>query len=486
MVKRKFMRMSVHYCGYEWLKRTYQLDVDSPSPISKIGGAKRPDCQVFRPPYQPEETLASHLLFALKHENLNLGILKALFQACDNKALEKWISANPQGLHTRRAWFFYEWLTGKALDLPDADTKFKYVDALDEKSYYTANNTHSPRHKVRNNMPGVPAFCWLVRKTAVMKAFDAKLLHKQMADAYATHPMIGRAEAFLLTKDSQSSFEIEKEKFDNRAVRWMKTVRAFMGSRLDGIKLFEMQKQLVSNPDHGWRTDFGWIGDRLPDATPLPEHISVHPESLADLMGAWFEAYALMFERHPVAAATALAYGFIIIHPFSDGNGRIHRFILHQLGRVPISSELLDSLDDYIVSLKKLSAPILNRSEWTVTSDYNVELIHNTTELYRYADVTEQAEFVYQCIEKFTTHRLPQELEYLRAFDEAKRIIDEEHDMPDKDLTLLVNLCVQNRGSLSNKKRKLFEHLSDDNIVFAEHAVRKAFADYFTMKAVRN
>ncbi|NWF36016.1 Fic family protein [Mariprofundus sp. KV] len=474
--------MSVHYCGYEWLKRAYKLDLDSPNPVSKVGGAKSPDSRIFRSEYQPEDTLAGHLLFALKHENMNLGILKALFNACDKKELEQWISENPQGQQTRRTWFLYEWLTGKELNLPDADTKFRYVDALDEKSYYTADKINSPRHKVRNNMPGVPTFCWLVRKTAAMKAFDAKQLHKQMADAYSTHPMIGRAEAFLLTKDSQSSFEIEKEKFDNRAVRWMKTVRAFMGSRLDDAKLFEMQKQLVSNPDNGWRADFGWIGDRLPDATPLPEHISAHPESLKELMDAWLKAYSLMFERHPVAAATALAYGFIIIHPFTDGNGRIHRFILHQLGKVPVSSELLESIDDYIASLKKLSAPILDRSEWTVTADYNVELINDTTELYRYADATEQAEFIYKCIEQFVTHRLPLELEYLSAFDEAKRIIDDAHDMPDKDLTLLVNLCVQNEGVLSNKKRKLFEQLSDDNIAFAEKTVKEAFTDYFRMK----
>ncbi|MDQ6978290.1 MAG: Fic family protein [Ghiorsea sp.] len=477
--------MSVHFCGYEWLKRTYKLDIDSPNPISKIGGAKSPNSRIFRPEFQPEDDLAEHLMFALKHENLNLGILKALFNTCNTEELEQWISDNPQGVQTRRAWFFYEWLTGKALSLPSADTKFKYVDALDEKSYYTADKTNSPRHKVRNNMPGVAEFCWLVRKTPAMKAFDAKELHKQMSVAYSKHPMIGRAEAFLLTKDSQKSFEIESEKFDNRAVRWMKTVRAFMGLRLDDSKLFEMQKQLVSNPDNGWRTDYGWLGARLPDATPLPDHISAHPDALDSLMGSWLEAYSLMFDRHPVAAATALAYGFIIIHPFSDGNGRIHRFILHQLGKVPVSSELLESMDDYIASLEKLSAPILQRSDWTVTADYNVKLINDTTELYRYADATEQAEYIYQCIEKFVTLRLPQELEYLSAFDEAKRIINDAHDMPDKDLTLLVNLCVQNAGSLSKKKRKLFELLPDEHISFAEKTTQESFADYFEMTKLK-
>jgi len=473
--------MSVHYCGYEWLKRTYELDVDSPNPVSKIGGAKDSNSRIFRPEYQPDESLAGHLLFALKHENLNLSILKAVFNSCDRKELELWISTNPQGQQTRRAWFFYEWLTDKKLELPDADTKVRYVDALDEKSYYTGEKVNSPRHKVRNNMPGVSAFCWLVRKTPTMKAFDNKDLHQKMRDTYSSHPMLGRAEAFLLTKDSQSSFEIEKEKFDNRAVRWMKTVRAFMNSRLDDSKLFEMQRQLVSNPDNGWRKDFGWIGDRLPDATPLPEHVSAHPESLNGLMDGWLKSYSLMFERHPVAAATALAYGFIIIHPFSDGNGRIHRFILHQLGKVPVSSELLENIDDYITSLKKLSAPILNRSEWTVTAGYNIELINDTDDLYRYADATGQAEFIYSCIEQFVSHRLPQELEYLTAFDEAKRIIDEKYGMPDKDLTLLVNLCTQNNGDLSNRKRKLFEQLSDDDIAFAEKVIKASFSDYFKM-----
>jgi len=473
--------MSVHYCGYEWLKRRYQLDVDSPRLIAKIGGVKRSEHRLFRPEHQPKDTLAGHLLFALKHEDLNLGMLKLLFNRCNTIELEQWISEHPQGVHNRRAWFFYEWLMGKKLALPDADTKFKYVDALDENRYYTADKTNSPRHKVRDNMSGVAGFCWLIRKTPAMKAFDAKGLHKQMNDTYSKHAMIGRAEAFLLTKDSQKSFEIEKETFDNRAVRWIKTVRVFMGLRLDKEKLFEMQKQLVSHPDHGWRADYGWIGDRLPDATPLPEHISAPPDALDSLMDLWLEAYALMFDRHPVAAATALAYGFIIIHPFSDGNGRIHRFILHQLGKVPVSSELLESIDEYIASLKKLSAPILQRSDWSVTADYNITLINDTSEMYRYADATEQAEYIYQCIERFITIRLPQELEYLRAFDEAKRTIDDARDMPDKDLTLLINLCVQNGGNLSKKKRKIFASLSDEHIAFVEKSIKESFADYFEM-----
>jgi len=474
------LHMSVYYCGYEWLKRHYDLDVDSPKPIAKVGGIKQPDHRLFRSQYRPDDTLIGHLTFALKHENLNLGILATLFQRCDSEELEQWVVANPQGIPSRRVWFFYEWLTGKRLNIPDAPAKARYIDVLDEQVYYTASPINSVRHKVRDNLPGTPGFCWLVRKTEAMQAYDAKALQQQMQSTYADHPMIGRAEAFLLTKDSQSSFAIEKEAFDNRAVRWMKTVRAYMGQKLDAEKLFEMQKQLVANPDNGWRKEHGWIGDRLPDATPLPEHISAPPESLEALMQSWFAAYERLHDGvHPVVAAAALAYGFVTIHPFTDGNGRIHRFLLHQLGQVPVSSELLAHIDDYIDGLKKISAPILNRSEWTVAADYNIELLNDTTDLYRYADVTEQAEFIYQCVEQFVTQRMPMELEYLRAFDEAKQKIDAQLDMAEKDLTLLVNLCVQNGGHLSKNKRKLFALLTDKSILFAEQTVLDAFADYF-------
>ena len=31
---------------------------------------------------------------------------------------------------------------------------------------------------------------------------------------------------------------------------------------------------------------------------------------------------------HPVVTAAAIAYPFVFFHPFSDGNGRIHRFLI--------------------------------------------------------------------------------------------------------------------------------------------------------------
>ena len=58
-----------------------------------------------------------------------------------------------------------------------------------------------------------------------------------------------------------------------------------------------------------------------------------------------------------VLKAAASAFGFVYIHPFQDGNGRMHRCLIHHVlaerkftppGMVfPVSSVMLDRIDDY-------------------------------------------------------------------------------------------------------------------------------------------
>ena len=47
-------------------------------------------------------------------------ILKRLFEAIPEETVTAFVTSAPNGTSTRRAWFLYEFLTGKALDLPDA------------------------------------------------------------------------------------------------------------------------------------------------------------------------------------------------------------------------------------------------------------------------------------------------------------------------------------------------------------------------------
>ncbi len=33
----------------------------------------------------------------------------------------------------------------------------------------------------------------------------------------------------------------------------------------------------------------------------------------------------------PIVSAAILAFGFVYIHPFEDGNGRLHRYLFHHV-----------------------------------------------------------------------------------------------------------------------------------------------------------
>ena len=60
--------------------------------------------------YRPESTLEGHLTFAMRHETIDLLVLKRILQAVPETALVEMILAKPIGVTTRRIWFFFETL----------------------------------------------------------------------------------------------------------------------------------------------------------------------------------------------------------------------------------------------------------------------------------------------------------------------------------------------------------------------------------------
>ena len=69
-------------------------------------------------------------------------------------------------------------------------------------------------------------------------------------------------------------------------------------------------------------------------------------------------------------AAATISFGFVFIHPFVDGNGRLHRYIMHhilakkkftQQGVIfPVSASILEHIDDYKTVLESYSLPLLD------------------------------------------------------------------------------------------------------------------------------
>src|SRR5208282_5279892 len=117
--------------------------------------------------YWPGDTFAGHLTFALRHEDLDLLIIRRVFEAVSPGTMETFIRAAPSGNTARRAWFLYETLTRRTLDLPDAP-QAGAVDVLDPKAYFTGRPRLSRRHRVRDNLLGTARFCPVIRRTKML------------------------------------------------------------------------------------------------------------------------------------------------------------------------------------------------------------------------------------------------------------------------------------------------------------------------------
>ena len=65
----------------------------------------------------------------------------------------------------------------------------------------------------------------------------------------------------------------------------------------------------------------------------MPDHISTKCQDLNDLIDGLIEVNRILIndDFDAVLVATIIAFGFVFIHPFEDGNGRIHRYLIHHL-----------------------------------------------------------------------------------------------------------------------------------------------------------
>jgi hypothetical protein len=102
--------------------------------------------------------------------------------------------------------------------------------------------------------------------------------------------------------------------------------------------------------------------------------------------------------------------------------------------------------------------------------------VHNETpRLYRYIDMTAQAEALFAFIERVIETDLVDELTFLRNYDAAKRAIQDIVDMPDRLIDLFIRLCFQNKGVLSSAKRNSqFPMLTNDEVARMQAAVKEA------------
>ena len=247
-----------------------RLCVPLPRQLSAIGGRHRavdtPEWRLYSPRYQPQPTLQGHLTFALKYEGVDLAVLKRLFLAVGPADVETIVRARPTGRYARRIWFLYEWLTGKTLDVPSAEMG-SYVPALDPARQWGTDGENSSRHRVRNNLPGTPAFCPLVFRTPAIEEFTAMNLAERARKVVSRVPrdLLARTAAFFLLNDSKSSFVIEGERPpQDRIQRWGRALGEAGRAPLSLEELLRLQRIVIGDERFvhlGLHQQGGFVGE---------------------------------------------------------------------------------------------------------------------------------------------------------------------------------------------------------------------------------
>lgn len=281
--------------------------------------------------------------------------------------------------------------------------------------------------------------------------------------------MLARAVRHLFTKETRASFAIEGEvPSPDRTERFVTALRAAASFDTNKEAIVRLQNAIVDRryAATDWRSFQNFVGETTADLREEVHFICPRPDDVPSLMTGWMALTARMpaDDIEPVVAAAVAAFAFVFIHPFEDGNGRIHRFIIHHvLSKTgfspenmifPVPAAIVHDQRSYDAVLESFSRPLLGA-----------------------IDATSVAEYLYDRVVDTVRTDLREELAFSVLFDRAMEGVRKIVDMPDRRAALLIRLMLQNGGRLSNSKRGQFDELTDPEIAGMEQAVQRAVAE---------
>ena len=481
--------------GYDYLIQTLQLNV---LPLARPASAspsvnRRVDSDtriLFPSGVAIENTLVGHLEFALRHEGVNLEVIDAAFEHLLPEDLIARLQATPTGEHIRRACFLWEWLTGKELNA-GVVVKGGYVDLFPEDIYYTAAlSTRARNFRVRNNALGTPDFCPIVRRAAIPQepSLPELLQDAQRTLGAVENPeLYRRALDYLYLAETRGSYAIESETpSSNKQERFVQLLkRAGEPVKVSEEWLVQLQNVIVRDvysQEASYRTKQNWLEDSSGRIPFIPTPV----DDLPRVMHGW-EAFMNDDVRctDVLVKAACAAFGFVYLHPFLDGNGRLHRFIIsHVLARsalmdagtiIPVSAVIEQNISSYHKVLSAFSRPVTALWNYRRSDTEPIILRAPGSRSYRFFDADREVAFLYAMIKQAVLEEIPRELAWLQGYDLAFSTLNNELDLPQKDLSTLIRMIQSNQGTLSASRRKQYCHFPEKVLDRIEEVVSQAF-----------
>ncbi|GFM67173.1 Fic family protein [Pseudomonas cichorii] len=427
------------------------------------------------------DDLLGHLLFALKHEGINLVILAQALPQISNSRLEAELQAAPNGSYIRKACFLREAFTGEEVH-QHFPVKGRFVPLFDPEQYLTMPGERNSRWRVEFNGIGTLTYCATVERTPEIVAM-------------LEHDILGRAQAFIQSlpsgmmdrainwaylHETQDSFAIEKEApSEEKSRRFIQLLRqAHERLPLSEEYLVALQNATLSNPyamAAAFRHEQNHLANGLQGAagvTYVPPDPELCRELMEQLMTFGNEAAT---QIDPLVAAAIISFGFVFLHPFMDGNGRLSRFLIHQtLCRtgalengllLPVSVAMKREERLYLETLQAFSRPA--REFWDVRWIDQGNMSFNFTghpAIYRFWDATPGVRFTMEMAKRALEVELREETVFLENYDKIVRAVDERYDVRGSDLSNLVMMCLTQQGIVSNHRRKQYRYKVQEEV----------------------
>ena len=497
--------------GFRRLAEIYGIQLAQPlftrsrlGPVRQREATDGQEIRTWPARYQPADSFRGHFEFGLKYERLSLEFFSRLFHRIEPEDVAAWVRDEPTGSYARRAAFFYEWFTGRHLAVPDTAPNVGYVNAIDAGQYLVAQRPERVRRwRVNDNLPGSRDFCpmvflgpqeqrdWLYDVAAGVQTLD---------DTYGPELLL-RSAAWLTFKESRASFAIEHEADQQDRVKRFAMAIAHYSGRMDDPmapeQLLVLQRAVLGDASlrAGIRQSPVFVGERG-FAGEIVHYIAPPAQLVVDMLDALRRFEARTRGASPVARAAAVSFAFIYLHPLADGNGRIHRFLIHHLLAadkavpaniiVPVSATIAGSAKgraNYDLALEAFSRPFMQmyadayrfgrKSVCPDGVETNFEFLQtqDAQHAWRYPDLTGQARYLSGVLRQTVEQEMAQEALALRRNDQARAAIKDFVEMPDADADRIIRSLKEGGWQVSNKLRKgLPQIFAEDGAFYPRHA----------------
>jgi Fic family protein len=436
-----------------------------------------------------DESILSHLFFALKNEPIDLYVLSIALKTVDKADISERINLAPTSYQSRIAGYLWEAFNQDSIDIDNS--KASYIKLFDEQKFITGKSRKNPKWRVDFNGIGDLGWCPIVERTKEISAMMEKEILKGVKNLFeqSEPKLIERAMSWVYLSETEGSFAIEREKPSQDKAK----VFAQLLSSIDYTKalteefLVEIQNVIVSNPlDQAcfFRHQQNWLQQGYSGASSVT-YVPPDPALACELMQSLMDCSSKDDEIDPIAKAAVISFGFVFIHPFMDGNGRLSRYLIHHaLGQsnqlpdgmiLPISVAMSENENEYLAALTDFSKPArkLCNVHYIDHENFSFQFSEFSESAFRYPNMTRQAEFMYRMADHALDINLKQEMTFLDSLDRTIEKINKQYDVRNNFLNELVVSAMKNEGIVSKNKRKKFAFAAKEEVFDAiEQAIK--------------